>query len=94
MFGLGVPSKFYNTLAAGKPILFIGPKGSEIAEVVREYRIGYCFEPGDDERIVAFIRSLSRQNKAMFQAMGERSRDVAEKVFGKEEILHQFYEFI
>ena len=40
MYGLGVPSKTYNIMAAGKPILYIGPKNSEIYRLVCEFNIG------------------------------------------------------
>ena len=41
MYGLGVPSKLYNLLAAGKPIFYIGDKNSEIHLIMQEYEIGY-----------------------------------------------------
>ena len=40
MFGLGVPSKAYNLIAAGLPILFVGPKDSEISNLVNENELG------------------------------------------------------
>lgn len=45
MCGLGVPSKTYNILASGRPILFFGPKNSEIERLVRKSDIGYCGWP-------------------------------------------------
>ena len=41
MYGLGVPSKFYNLIAAGKPIFYIGPRNSELHLVVKEFNIGF-----------------------------------------------------
>ena len=43
MYGLGVPSKTYNILAAGKPILYIGEENSEINLLVKENNIIYSF---------------------------------------------------
>ena len=40
MFGLGVPSKAYNIMAAGKPILIIADSDSEISLCVKEYNLG------------------------------------------------------
>jgi hypothetical protein len=45
MSGLSVPSKIYGIMAAGRPILFIGPGNSEAAMVVREANCGYTIEP-------------------------------------------------
>ena len=36
MYGLGVPSKTYNILASGRPVLYFGPKDSEIDLLVKE----------------------------------------------------------
>jgi putative colanic acid biosynthesis glycosyltransferase WcaI len=47
MEGLSIPSKIYGILAAGRPVIFIGPSGSEAASIVREAECGYCVEPGD-----------------------------------------------
>jgi len=62
MYGLGVPSKTYNILAAGKPILYVGEHGTEIWRTVEENQIGYCFEPDDRSGIVGLIKSLSAKN--------------------------------
>ena len=40
MYGLGVPSKSYNNMAAMKPILYFGDKKSEIGRVIKENNIG------------------------------------------------------
>jgi glycosyltransferase involved in cell wall biosynthesis len=45
--GLMVPSKFYGAMSAGKPVLFIGPKGSEVALAIQDARAGIVVEPGD-----------------------------------------------
>ena len=42
-----VPSKFYGAMSAGKPVLFIGPKGSEVALAIQDARAGIVVEPGD-----------------------------------------------
>ena len=38
MYGLGVPSKSYNILAAGKPFMFIGNPKSEIALMIKSFK--------------------------------------------------------
>ena len=48
MYGLGVPSKSYNIMAAGKPILYIGDPASEIAQTIRDQEIGVCFNRAND----------------------------------------------
>jgi glycosyltransferase involved in cell wall biosynthesis len=45
--GLIVPSKIQGIFSAGRPVLFLGPRRSELAEWVRESGGGWCAEPGD-----------------------------------------------
>ncbi len=92
MYGLGVPSKTYNILAAGKPILYIGEKGTEIWRTVEENQIGYCFEPDDREGIKGFIKSLSVESLPRLQTMGIKARGLAESKYSKEAILAKFLE--
>jgi glycosyltransferase involved in cell wall biosynthesis len=90
MYGLGVPSKSYNIMAAGKPILFIGNFKSEIARVVQENGIGFCFEPSDREGIVGFLKNLSLERKAELEEMGKQARHLAETVYSQEIILSKY----
>lgn len=94
MFGLGVPSKTYNIMAAGKAILFIGEPNSEIGLLVKEKGIGYVFEPSDREGIVKFLTNLSPKKLADFKEMGLRARMVAETEYAKDIILNKFVEAI
>lgn len=77
MYGLGVPSKTYNILASGRPVLFLGPHDSEIDRLVREEGIGYCQWPKswDKEELIA---------------MGEKARLLAERDYSKSIILQKF----
>jgi colanic acid biosynthesis glycosyl transferase WcaI len=44
--GLLVPSKFYGIIAAGRPVLYIGPKNSEIARYVTSGQLGVVIQNG------------------------------------------------
>lgn len=81
MYGLGVPSKTYNILASGRPILFFGPKNSEIDLLVREKRIGYCGWP-------------EKWDKYELVEMGERARELAIKEYSEATILNKFIKAI
>ena len=82
MLGLGVPSKAYNILAAGKPILFIGDPRSEIARMVTEADVGWVF-PDHGEALVTFIRSLHRDGRDALGARGSRARALAVSRYGE-----------
>lgn len=94
MYGLGVPSKTYNIMAAGKPILFIGDLNSEIALLVKEKRIGYAFAQDNKNEIVEFLRNLSLEMLPELKIMGDRARKVAEEEYDKKVILNKYIEAI
>lgn len=81
MFGLGTPSKTYNILASGRPIIYFGPKNSEIELLINEYKIGYLGWP-------------KYFDKEEIREMGERARKIGEKLYSKEIILKKFIEAI
>ena len=94
MFGLGVPSKTYNIMAAGKAVLFIGDPNSEIGLLVKEKEIGYVFEPSDRKGIISFLSNLNPQKRREFSEKGRRAREVAETEYAKDKILKKFVESI
>lgn len=81
MYGLGVPSKTYNILASGRPVLFLGPKNSEIDLLVREKGIGYCGWP-------------KAWDKEELATMGRKARELAEREYSKEKMLSKFLNVI
>jgi hypothetical protein len=87
MFGLGVPSKSYHLLSAGKPILFIGEPETEISCLVLENNIGWSLDIRDQNRIVEFFNNLSSIDKDVIINMGKNARDLAEKVYNEPIIL-------
>ncbi len=94
MFGLGVPSKTYNIMAAGKAILFIGEPKSEIGLLVKEKGIGYVYDSSDREGIVKFLSKLTPEKRNEFSEMGRKARIVAETEYAKDIILNKFLEAI
>jgi glycosyltransferase involved in cell wall biosynthesis len=64
------PSKLYGSAALGRPILFVGPPGCEIAQVVRQHGMGFVGSRDDIAGLVAAIRRL-RDNNPVWQACAE-----------------------
>lgn len=90
MYGLGVPSKSYNILAAGKPILYIGEKGTEIWRMLDENGNGVCFEPNDTDGLRKYLQALDVNSIAKLKEMGQISRRLAEEKYSEEIILKKF----
>lgn len=94
MFGLGVPSKTYNILAAGKPVLYVGEKNSEIDLLLREENIGYSFQHFEEQNILDFFNSFDETSVQGLEIMKQKARKVAEEKFSEEIILNKFYNII
>lgn len=90
MYGLGVPSKSYNIMATGKPILFVGDPSSEIAICIKEYGIGWVVEPNNPEALAQTIEQiyLTRDNLTDFSF---KSRQLADGIFSKDYILRKYF---
>lgn len=90
MYGLGVPSKFYNLLAAGKPILYIGPKNSELHLVINEYKIGWFVEISNIKNITNTIEEIINTDQDILNKYSINSRKLAETKYKKDIILNKF----
>jgi colanic acid biosynthesis glycosyl transferase WcaI len=77
MSGVSVPSRMYNIMAAGKPIIAVTDADSELAYVVAEERIGWIVQPGDIRALRQTIL-IAAQNPEELAAMGRRARTAAE----------------
>lgn len=94
MFGLGVPSKTYNILAAGKPILYIGEKNSEIDLLVNEKNIGYSFQHFEHQELLNFFNSFNEKSILDLKSKKEKARQIVEEKFSENTILNKFYNTI
>lgn len=76
MSGVSVPSRMYNQMAAGKPILAITDRCSELAYVLEEEGIGWVVEPEDLDSFVKVLRQASEFPEYCIE-MGQRASSVA-----------------
>lgn len=72
--GAVVPSKVYGLLAAGRPVLFIGPAEATPARIIRSFSCGWHIDCGDVPRLVALLTYLA-ENRAAVHAAGNRARE-------------------
>ena len=74
MVGLVHPSKIYGAMAAGRPILYLGPRTSHIGELIERLDIGWQVEHGDVAGAVAVLREIAAAPAAVLRERGERAR--------------------
>ena len=89
MCGVSVPSRMYNVLAAGKPILAISERDSELALVVSEENLGWVVSPGDVAGILDALRQ-AQSDPARLREMGRRARSVAERKYSYDEAITSY----
>jgi glycosyltransferase involved in cell wall biosynthesis len=73
MRGVAMPSRTYNLLAAGKPILALTEKNSEVAWVIEDDRVGWHVAPDDPEALCNIIIEIF-ENRSLLREMSQRAR--------------------
>ena len=56
--GTVVPSKVYGLMAAGRPILFIGPKEATPSLLIERFKCGWQVDPGDARTLITLLESF------------------------------------
>jgi hypothetical protein len=80
--GSVVPSKTYGIMAAGRPILYVGPANSTPARIIQRHDCGWQLEPGDVSGLTELLASLSRDRTAL-QHAGSRARAAFEQHYDR-----------
>jgi colanic acid biosynthesis glycosyl transferase WcaI len=89
MTGAGVPSRLYNVMAAGKPIIAIARADSELSLVVGEEQIGWIVSPDKPDELAKIILDIKRHPEQLRQ-MGERARAVAESKYTPKRVVEAY----
>lgn len=85
MAGVVVPSKLYGILAAGRPVVMVGPERSEPAQAIRRHDVGVVVDPeagGTGADLVAALRGLADDPDAR-RRMGARARAAFEAEYDR-----------
>ena len=56
---LAIPSKVFNYMSVGSPVLGITGQGSDLENLIMNYQIGRSFRPEQFDEIIDFIKELS-----------------------------------
>lgn len=87
-----VPSKLYNIMATGRPVLgLVNPK-SETASIIKEANCGVVADPRDKKSILKSIIRL-KENKKLREKLGANGRKEALKKYSKDVVLKEYEEF-
>lgn len=89
MRGVSVPSRMYNLLAAGRPVVAMCDGESELAKVVREEAVGWVLEPGDVDGLVRTLET-ARAGAAGLAGMRARARRAAESKYSRRAVIEAY----
>jgi colanic acid biosynthesis glycosyl transferase WcaI len=84
--GIVVPSKFFGSLAVGKPVIYAGPEFSSIAEWVREFNVGLILTQPNFKRVVQEILKIA-QNPHMLGSWQENALQTYRDHFSKNTVM-------
>lgn len=76
--GVSIPSRLYNLLAVGRPVIVAAEAHSEAAMQLREENIGWVVPPEDPTQLALAIREAA-QDRSATEQKGRRAAIVAEK---------------
>jgi putative colanic acid biosynthesis glycosyltransferase WcaI len=93
MAGLSVPSKLYGIMAAGRPVIFIGPKESESAMVIREAECGHVISPGDVDGGVSALMTYYRHRDEIGR-QGQAARQYFERHYERATATQSFLQVL
>lgn len=96
MAGIVVPSKLYGILAAGRPVIVVGPERSESARAVRQHDVGDVIDPaagGSASDLVTVLRDLA-DDPGRRRAMGERARAAFEANYDRDHLCEQWADLL
>jgi colanic acid biosynthesis glycosyl transferase WcaI len=93
MTGVSVPSRMYNAMAAGLPLIAAADEESELGRIISEEGVGWLSKPGDAKALWSAICEAAG-NEPMRTEMGIRARCTAESRFSMEIILAQYAETV
>jgi glycosyltransferase involved in cell wall biosynthesis len=84
--GTVVPSKFFEALAIGRPVLFVGDPDSAIAGWIRQHEVGWVLASGNAAEICDELRRLATDRRYLAELQRHCQR-VYTDVFAKQRCL-------
>ncbi len=78
--GLMSPSKLHASLAMGRPVIYVGPQGSNVDAAIERFDCGYSLRNGDVDGLVAAIVSL-RDDDELHDRMAANARRAFDEAY-------------
>ena len=92
--GINHPSKIYDALAAGRPILFVGPEHCHISDIFAEHRVGWHVRHGDVGGLRRVLEEIAALRPDELSAMGRRAAEAVRTSFSSSELRKRLCDLI
>ncbi len=90
---LSVPSKLYNLMSAGKPILGLARQDTEVAQVINGVQCGLVVDPDAPRAIADAILQLQK-SASLREQMGANGRREVERNYNQDVVLRKYEDVI
>ncbi|MCG8555597.1 MAG: glycosyltransferase family 4 protein, partial [Proteobacteria bacterium] len=87
--GIVVPSKFFGSLAVGRPVLYSGPADSSISEWIDEHQVGFNARGLNLDKLAHRLAELA-SNPGEVQAMRRRAFTTYQRRFSKQAVMDRW----
>ncbi len=89
--GLVVPSKFFGSLAAGRPVLFAGSRDSAIARWINQFGVGWVLDEHSQEAVAAQLCALKERPEQLTELQDHCHR-VYQEHFCRRLVMDQWHQ--
>jgi glycosyltransferase involved in cell wall biosynthesis len=89
MCGVAMPSRTYNLLAAGKPILALTEENSEVARLIEEEKVGWIVPPSEPAELLQVIYEIF-EKRNLLDEIGQRARKAALNKYSVETAIQKY----
>jgi glycosyltransferase involved in cell wall biosynthesis len=87
--GLVVPSKFFGNLAAGRPVIFAGPRKTSIARWIEEHGVGWVLDSQSLPGVAQALRELAKTRERLEETQ-RRCHAVYQSHFSKQVVMNRW----
>jgi putative colanic acid biosynthesis glycosyltransferase WcaI len=87
--GVMSPCKLHGGLATGRPVIYIGPTGTNVDDAIEAYGCGFSLRQGDVDGVVDAVRRL-RDDRQLRDELGRNARKAFEEAYCDARTLPRF----
>ena len=88
--GISHPCKIYGALAAGRPILLLGPDSCHATDILGSHEIGWRVTHGDVDGALETLREIRQAPRERLEEMGRRAQELVRRHYSHDALCNRF----